>query len=500
MGGNRIGIDRSAGTRKRRARYVLQRVVIVIGALVTVGGLLLAGPASAASRAPAALPVPPMTLTASATQVLVGEAPVLTVTMPTDATGEVGFYDFARPGTDKGIGLAPIIDGVATLAAPDRPLVLGANPIQASYVGSAIYGPNDSNIVTVTVVHQLIPTLTLTANSTLVLAGHKPTLTVRMPADATGRVYFWLYLAGRITLLGVALNIGGTATLTPPGNGQFVVGINPVDAEYEGNARYSSNFSNTIDVTVIGPTQTVAFTGSQQTVPTPLGAAAVQIIATGASGANISGCGVHTPAGGFGAVTTGTVALPAGAGQLIVDVGGAGSGQAGGWGGPAGGGNGGHRGGVFSGTGAGGGGGTTVQLGSGGTPLMVAGGGGGAGDCGEFFSVGGNGGSGGVTAGNGQNGSGGFSPGSGGTGGTAATAAGTSGTGAGGGGGGGAAGGEGGSGDSQGSAGGGGGAGSSAANSSLLTGVTIATASTAGNGTVTLDWLGSLSPAWSRIA
>jgi hypothetical protein len=60
-------------------------------------------------------PAPSMTLTASATQVLLSEPPVLTMRMPADATGEAGFYDFARPGADKGIGLAPIVDGVATL-------------------------------------------------------------------------------------------------------------------------------------------------------------------------------------------------------------------------------------------------------------------------------------------------------------------------------------------------------------------------------------------------
>jgi hypothetical protein len=466
--------------------------VIVIGALLA-GGLLLTGSASAAQLAPAAGPAPSMTLTASATEVLLGEAPVLTVAMPADATGTVGFYDFARPGADKGIGVAPIIDGVATLTAPDRPLVLGANPIQASYGGNEIYGPADSNIVTVTVVYQLIPTLTLTANSTLVLAGHKPTLTVHMPAAATGRVTFWLYLSGRLTLLGVALNVGGTATLTPLGN-PFVVGINPIDAEYEGNARYAPNISNTVIVTVIGPTQTVAFTGSQQTVPAPLGATAVRITATGASGAGGPPCGVSRAPGGHGALAMGTVALPAGAG-LIVDVGGAGNGRTGGWGGAAGGGTGGYRGGLFSGEGAGGGGATTVALSTSGvSTLMIAGAGGGAGDCGEFFADGGAGGSAGITAGNGQNASGGISPGSGGAGGAAATPAGTGGTGAGGGGGGGAAGGLGGSGDSQGAAGGGGGAGSTTFNSSLLTGVNIATASTTGNGTVTLDWLSGLSP------
>jgi hypothetical protein len=56
--------------------------------------------------------VPPMSLTASSTQVVVGRPPTFTVTPPKDATGRVGFYDQAQPGADKGIGTAPIVDGV----------------------------------------------------------------------------------------------------------------------------------------------------------------------------------------------------------------------------------------------------------------------------------------------------------------------------------------------------------------------------------------------------
>ena len=208
MAGNRVGIDRSGGTSQRPARYVLHRAMIVLGAVVTVCGSLLAGTASASPLSPAAGPAPHMTLTAGSTVVRLSEPPVLTVHMPADATGEVGFYGFARPGADKGIGLAPVINGVATLTAPDRPLVLGENPIQASYGGNAIYGPGASSIVTVLAVNRLVPALTLTANSTLVLAGHKPALMVHMPADATGRVFFYLYPGGRVTLLGVASNAG----------------------------------------------------------------------------------------------------------------------------------------------------------------------------------------------------------------------------------------------------------------------------------------------------
>jgi len=435
-------------------------------------------------------PVPPMTLTASSTQVLVTEPPVLTVRMPPDATGEVGFYDAARPGADKGIGVAPIVDGVATLTAPDRPLVLGDNPIRASYGGNAIYAAADSNLVTVVAVSRLTPMLKLTASSTILLLSHWPTLTVHMPTDATGMVSFHLYHFGRTYPLGMARNVGGIASIAPPYPSLlgFIPGSYRADASYGGNARYTGVYSNEVTLTVVGLSHTLAFTGGRQTVRIPLGASKVKITATGGSGAMAPPCGAHTVVGGFGAAVTGTAAITAGA-DLIIDVGGAGYGRAGGWGGAAGGGDGGHRGGIFSGTGAGGGGATAVQLSHPGeSTLLIAGGGGGGGDCGEFFAVGGNGGSAGLSAGGGHNASGGISPGDGGKGGGAPTPAGEPGSGAGGGGGGGAAGGRGGTGSSSGAAGGGGGAGSTVTNN--LTGVTIATASTTGNGTVTLHWSG----------
>jgi len=96
-------------------------------------------------------PRPAMSLSASATQVVQGQSPVYTVHMPTGATGQIGFYDTSLPGPDKGIGLAPVVNGVATLAAPTKPLLVGQNVIQASYGGDDTYAANDSNQVTVTV-------------------------------------------------------------------------------------------------------------------------------------------------------------------------------------------------------------------------------------------------------------------------------------------------------------------------------------------------------------
>jgi hypothetical protein len=65
--------------------------------------------------------------------------------MPTDATGTVGFYNQAQPGTDKGIVVATIKDGVATVTSPTRPLPVGTNRISAFYLGDSKYAANDSN-------------------------------------------------------------------------------------------------------------------------------------------------------------------------------------------------------------------------------------------------------------------------------------------------------------------------------------------------------------------
>jgi hypothetical protein len=98
-----------------------------------------------------AAPLAQMTLTASPTAVVLGRAPVLTVRMPANATGHVGFYDSDQPGADKGIGTAPIVDGVATLTMPTKELGVGTHSIHASYGGDASYAPSESNVVVITV-------------------------------------------------------------------------------------------------------------------------------------------------------------------------------------------------------------------------------------------------------------------------------------------------------------------------------------------------------------
>ncbi|HTT92693.1 MAG TPA: Ig-like domain-containing protein, partial [Acidimicrobiales bacterium] len=97
---------------------------------------------------------PQVTLSVNGTVFPVGSAPVsLVAQLPSDATGSVGFYDSALPGPDKGIGLAPIVDGSATLTgtALTVPLEVGTHPLYAWYGGDSDYQPAGSNAVDVTV-------------------------------------------------------------------------------------------------------------------------------------------------------------------------------------------------------------------------------------------------------------------------------------------------------------------------------------------------------------
>jgi hypothetical protein len=189
-----------------------------------------------------------MNLSASATNVDQGTAPVLTVDMPADATGAVGFYDSAQPGTDKGIGVAPIVDGVATLAAPTRPLPAGVNPIRASYGGDDVYSPNDSNLVTVTV--KPAAPMSLSALPPQVTWGQGVLLSVDMPKDATGKVSFYdTAPSDTSTLLGTA-GIGNGVAWISLSSTRLVVGDNPITATYPGDGSYAPNQSNVVEVVV----------------------------------------------------------------------------------------------------------------------------------------------------------------------------------------------------------------------------------------------------------
>ena len=195
------------------------------------------------------LNLPGMILSASADAVDQGSAPVLTVNMPADATGTVGFYDAAQPGTDKGIGVAPIVDGVATLTAPSRPFPTGDNAIRASYGGDDVYSANDSNLVNVTV--KPAAPMSLSALPNQVTWGQGLLLSVTMPKNATGSVSFSdLVPSGTSIPLGTSGIGNGVAWVSLLSSKRLVVGDNLISATYAGDGSYAPNMSNVVKVVV----------------------------------------------------------------------------------------------------------------------------------------------------------------------------------------------------------------------------------------------------------
>lgn len=99
--------------------------------------------------------------TSTSTTLSAGQQPTsLVVQMPADATGSVGFYDDINGGCEgstapgakcQGEGVAPIVNGYATLTSVTVPLTDGVHYLHASYGGDGHYNPNGSSTVTVTI-------------------------------------------------------------------------------------------------------------------------------------------------------------------------------------------------------------------------------------------------------------------------------------------------------------------------------------------------------------
>lgn len=100
----------------------------------------------------------PITLTAAAATVPEGGSFTLTAKLPADAVGPVGFYDQNIVRDDKGIGVATIVDGTATLRQSTTALGPGIDhKISASWGGDAKYAASDSSPITLTVTAGKIP-------------------------------------------------------------------------------------------------------------------------------------------------------------------------------------------------------------------------------------------------------------------------------------------------------------------------------------------------------
>ncbi|VTU41439.1 Glycine rich protein (plasmid) [Variovorax sp. PBS-H4] len=193
----------------------------------------------------------PMTLTASQTTLGLGEDLTLTVQMPADVTGQIGFYDSSLPGPDKGIGLADLRDGKAVLSLAEfsRPFGMGVHTLSASFGGDAIYSANDTPAVTVTV-ERRSPKITLTASKNVLAINDAITLTASLdPTQTTGTVDFIDTDAPSNNLIGSATVVNGVATLhqdattMKPGNHHLV-------AQYNGDDLYAAATSPKILINV----------------------------------------------------------------------------------------------------------------------------------------------------------------------------------------------------------------------------------------------------------
>jgi hypothetical protein len=172
-----------------------------------------------------------------------GQPVTATLTAPADANGDIGFYNADRPGSDKGIGVAPLAHGTATL---QLTLFLGPNHITASSGEDAHYLANDSAGVSVTV-SKATPVVTLSVSGTAPPAGQQPTsLVARLPADATGTVTFSADSLGDVGSAPVQDGYATVTSLAKP----LPIGSYHLQAAYSGDDHYNAAKSSTSTVII----------------------------------------------------------------------------------------------------------------------------------------------------------------------------------------------------------------------------------------------------------
>lgn len=204
-----------------------------------------------------------VTLSSSAMTVPVGASVTLTGQITNAGTpvpiGSIKFYSGSLL-----IGSGALnSSGVATLTASTAGIAPGSYPVTASYAGDANYGPAASSAVTVTVVAKSATTLSLSpASQTAVQGGTNPTFTVTATGNTsgeqpTGNVSF---LFGKTVLATVALLQGvssSTASFSPS-----VAGVSPgtytITASYAGDSWNNGSTSNSVQITVLADSVTVA--------------------------------------------------------------------------------------------------------------------------------------------------------------------------------------------------------------------------------------------------
>ncbi len=248
------------------AQANLTSIVHASDAAITSGSVGYTFPAYSAvlfvvQPAAAAVTATATTLTASATQITVGQSITFNVSV-TSGTGNVALLDGSTS-----LGTAPLSSGKATFTISS--LAVGSHSITASYAGDASDGASTSSAVTVQVNAAVTAplqatTVTLMATPATAVAGQSLSLTANVtPASATGNVTF----QDGSTSLGSPALAGGTARLSLS---TLSVGTHSLTAVYGGDAADSPSTSApmmvTITATATAPTADYGLTLSSSTL------------------------------------------------------------------------------------------------------------------------------------------------------------------------------------------------------------------------------------------
>ena len=231
---------------------------------------------------------PAVTLTSSPNPSTFGASVTFTATFPLAATGTVTFYD----GTTV-LGTVSLSGGVASLTISS--LAAGAHSIRVLYGGNARVAPVVSDPLS-HVVDPLSSTVALNISPNPATQGRPVTLTVTVPASATGTVTF----NDGTTVIGTGAVANGAATLTVT---NLATGSHSITAVYGGDANHTAATSPAVSLT-INSAVTADFNVTNQTP--------AQLIPPGASASyQIAITSVNLPF--TNAVTLGATNLPQGA-------------------------------------------------------------------------------------------------------------------------------------------------------------------------------------------
>ncbi len=157
------------------------------------------------------------------------------ITFPAGVTGTVTFYD----GTTA-LGTGGISNGVAALTTSS--LTAGTHSITAQYAGD----PKQSPIVSAPlsqVVNPLSGAASLNVSPNPATQGSPVTLTMTVPASATGTVTFY----DGTTILGTGTVVNGAATLTVT---NLAAGSHSITAAYGGDANHTAATSPAMSLTI----------------------------------------------------------------------------------------------------------------------------------------------------------------------------------------------------------------------------------------------------------